>query len=173
MRHLTSFIALSCICLLAGSCGFQLRDSLPAADLEQVYVVDQVDIRQMIDEPLGTRLANDLGQFAAQVLTAPAANTPGIVITDERITERSLSLSTNLLNRQVEIEKRVDYQIIDSTGEILLASSFSASEILTESQSSPGAGEREKRALLRSINADLSRRLIYKLDSLLGDNSGQ
>ncbi|CAN0151048.1 unnamed protein product, partial [Chrysoparadoxa australica] len=106
------FLAVSCICLLAGGCGFQLRDSLPAADLERIYVVDQVDIRQMIDEPLGTRLANDLGQFAAQVLTAPAANTPGIVITDERVTERSLSLSTNLLNRQVEVEKLVNYQII-------------------------------------------------------------
>ncbi|MEQ8955815.1 MAG: hypothetical protein RL120_16910 [Gammaproteobacteria bacterium] len=158
---------------MAGSCGFQLRDSLPAADLERIYVVDQVDIRQMIDEPLGTRLANDLGQFAAQVLTAPAANTPGIVITDERVTERSLSLSTNLLNRQVEVEKLVNYQIIDSSGEILLSSSLSASEILTESQSSPGAGDQEKRMLLRSINADLSRRLIYKLDSMLRESADE
>ncbi|MFX4227905.1 MAG: hypothetical protein ACFHHU_08510 [Porticoccaceae bacterium] len=75
-----------------------------AADLERVLRCGSGRYPANDRRAWARRLANDLGQFAAQVLTAPAANTPGIVITDERVTERSLSLSTNLLNRQVEVE---------------------------------------------------------------------
>jgi len=161
------------ILIMLGSCGFQPRGSMPVADLEQVYVLDQVDIRQMIDRPLSERLANDLSARVGHVLSVPKTNVPGIIISSEQVNERSLGLSANLLNRQIELEKRVDYEIVGQSGETLFSGTLVTSEILTESQSSLGSMQQQRRILLNSMNADLSRRLIFKLDSLLKDNTGQ
>ena len=94
----------------------------------------------------------------------------GIVITREEVIENSYSLTTSLLNRQVEVEKEVDFQIIDETGQIMFSTSFTASQLLTTSHSNPRARQQEKQRIIDYLNANLSRRMVYKLDSLLREN---
>jgi outer membrane lipopolysaccharide assembly protein LptE/RlpB len=159
------------IFLLLTGCGFQLRDTIMVAGLGQMYVQDQVDIHQINDKPVSTRLALDLATITEQeVLNIPKTGAMGIVIVREEVIENSYSLSTSLLNRQVEVEKRVDYEIIDETGQIMFSNSFSASQLLTTSQSNPRARQQEKQRVIDYLNASLSRRLVYKLDSLLRES---
>jgi len=152
-------------------CGFQLRDTTMVADLGQMYVQDEVDMHQINDRPVSTRLASDLATITEQeVLNIPKAGSMGIVITREEVIENSYSLTTSLLNRQVEVEKEVDFQIIDETGQIMFSTSFTASQLLTTSHSNPRARQQEKQRIIDYLNANLSRRMVYKLDSLLREN---
>lgn len=167
MSLLARLASLFIVALLTG-CGFQLRDTVMVANLGQMYVQDQVDFHQINDKPVSARLASDIAVITEQeVLNIPKTGVMGIVITREEVVENSYSLTTSLLNRQVEVEKRVDYQIIDETGQIMFSNSVSASQLLTTSHSNPRARQQEKQRIIDYLNSNLSRRLVYKLDSLL------
>lgn len=147
------------------SCGFQLRGTEPGAGFDKVFVESRVGIQQLIDQPIDQQLKSDLQALSNEVLSGYESGVPGLVLINEETLERSLSLSANLLNRQIEIEKRIEFQIISGTGEILITDNLRASRELTESQSNPSAKDQERRALMDAINADLSRQLIRLLDT--------
>ena len=151
-----------------GGCGFQLAGTAPSdIGLKHVYVDNQVDIQQLIDRPVSNQLTDDLSSLSTQVFNKAQSNTAGLIITNEENIERALSLTSGLFERQVELGKRVHYQILDQSGNILAIDSISSYRELIEDSSSPAAKHAEREILIDAINRDISRQLIKRLSAAL------
>ncbi len=159
------------VCLSLSSCGFQLRGTAPADNLEQIYIADRVDLRQINTQPVSAQLIQTLETRIDRVFTSPETGVPGLVITSEQVVERPLSLSANLLNREIEIAKRVDYQILSADGEIVKSDWLISRARIMESQNSPAVNDQERMMALENLNNDLGRQLISLLDAALANQA--
>lgn len=150
-------------------CGFQLAGTTPdAVNVEQVYVQSKLSIQLLVDQPVAEQLRSDLASSkATEVHDRAQADMPGLIITNEENIERSISLSSGLFDRQVEVGKRVQYQILSATGELLVTDSIHISKELSVDQSNPSARVQEQAILIDSINRDISRQLIRQLIAAL------
>ena len=150
------------------ACGFQLAGTAPADNgFEGLFVEDRVGIQQRIDQPVADQLRADLAFHNNRIFDGAQSDMPGLVILDESNIERGLSLTIGLFERQLELVKDVQYQILDSSGNILVADSVSATRVLIEDQSNPSAKYREREILITAINRDISRQLVRRLDAAL------
>lgn len=154
--------------LALSSCGFQLAGTAPdAASFDSVYVDNRVGIQQLINQQVADQLLNDLDALSDNIFDRAQANIPGLIIVNEENIERGLSLTSDLFERQIEIEKRVQYQILDGSGNILVTDMISATRTLIEDQSNPSAKQQERERLISAINRDISRQLIRQLGATL------
>lgn len=161
---LTVILVLTTLC----GCGFQLAGTTPhSGNFENVYVDNKVGIQQLIDQPIADQLISDLELLSSTVFDKAQSNMPGMVIINEENIERGLSLTSSLFERQIELEKRVQYQILDASGNILVADAISATRDLIEDQSNPAAKQEEREILFDAINRDISRQLIRQLGSVV------
>lgn len=151
--------------LLLTSCGFQLAGTTPSS--VELYVENRVSIQQLIDQPVSEQILEDLGRSGATVRGKASNGMPGLVILNEENTERGLSLATGLFNRQIELEKRVHYQILDAAGNILITDSIRARRELIDDPATPAAKQQERELLMRAINRDISRQLIRLFNAVL------
>lgn len=157
-------------------CGFQLAGTTPASEqwmmLDSAYVVSRVGIERLIDQPVAEQIKADLQAVSLQVSDSTQVNTPGILILDEEQSERGISLNRELFDRQIDLEKRVQFQILDASGNILLADSLSVSRELINDPANPSAKQAERHILTNSLNRDISRQLIRRFLTSLSQANG-
>lgn len=166
--------AIFCSLALSG-CGFQLAGTAPgvgmSGKMDGAYVVSRVGIDQLIDQPVAEQIHTDLASISQQVFDRAQADMPGILIVNEENIERGVTLSQDLFERQIDLEKRVEFQLLDSAGTILVADSIRVSREFIDDPVNPSAKQAEREILIRSINRDLSRQIIYRLHMLLAESS--
>jgi len=154
--------------LTLSSCGFQLAGTTSSnADFDSLFVENRVGIQQLIDQPVAEQLQEDLGNSNTEVVSQIQSGIPGLIILNEENIERSLSLTNGLFDRQVELVKRVQYQILDASGNILIADSISATRELIDDQTAPSAKHTERDILINAINRDISRQLIRRFNAAI------
>lgn len=156
--------------LTLSSCGFQLAGTTPSsAGVDSLFVESRVSIQQLIDQPVAEQLLDDLGASGVEILGKLQTGIPGLVIVNEENIERGLSLTTGLFDRQVALEKRVQYQILDASGNILAADAISATRELIDDPATPSAKHAEREILISAINRDISRQLIRRFNAALAN----
>ena len=155
--------AITFLLALVCGCGFQLAGTTPEIQgYDSFFVESRVGIQQLIDQPVAGQIQSDLKSWGTEVSTKAQKGSPGIIIVNEQNTERSLSLTQALFEQQVELEKSVQYQIIDASGNILVADAIKASRELIEDPNAPSAKYAERELLFEAINRDISRQLIRR-----------
>ena len=161
----TALLLLLSLLSLTG-CGFQLAGTTPEIrGYDSFFVESRVGIQQLIDQPVAGQIQSDLKSWGTEVSTKAQKGSPGIIIVNEQNTERSLSLTQALFERQVELKKSVQYQIIDASGNILVADAIKASRELIEDPNAPSAKYAERELLFEAINRDISRQLIRRFQT--------
>ena len=162
-----ALITLSLLIALSG-CGFQLRDTgLLQTGFDRLFIDDRLAVQQLIDQPLSRVMAKQLQKLGTEIVSNASEGTAGIIIYNEQNRQRSIGLSAGLYSSHIEIDKTIDYQIVNAKGEILISSSISASKELVEDRSNHAAKNAEQQILIDAINRDLSRQLIRQLSAVL------
>jgi len=174
-------------------CGFQVAQSRVALqNIEQLknyqfFLSDQVSRQELVSAPVIHQLYEemlrvDLAVFSLVETTSPSVATPsshsvriegentrfGVVILQETLMENGLSVSQTLFNRHIEMTKVVEYQILDSQGQLIAQQVVESKRDLFDDQANPSAKTRERQVFLERINQDISQKIIQQIEETLG-----
>ena len=158
-RHLW---LLSLLVLLLTACGFQLRGSVTLPQVMQTTHV-QGDRFSLLVGELQTLLRN----AGARLVEERGAATAVLRILEENSSERVLSVGATGRAVEYELFQRVDYQLEDASGELLVPrQSLSARRSYQFDENDVLGKANEEESLREEMQRDLALRIVQQLSIL-------
>lgn len=160
------FLLLIPFCLfgLIASCGWQLKGSLqPEADLESLYLDSQLATYQRGPDSIENSIEQRLDQIGVRITNSGSNAQLGLTILSEEVDETVLSLTSDLFEQQIRLDKTVSYQVWRGEELLVARNQVSTYRDISEDQGSAAAKNRERDLILDEINRDLTDQIIRRL----------
>ena len=160
-RLLAPYVLSLCLFVgLIGGCGWQLRGSGDISEnIESLHITARNPSDKLIVELRRTLLANDI-----QIPERASEAHYSLVILDQRSERRTASLTASARVAEYQLTEEVDYLILSSDGEQLVAPETASSERVFEfNEEDVLARDDEARQLKQDMRRDLIRQILNRL----------
>jgi LPS-assembly lipoprotein len=157
--------ALFALMVMLQGCGFQLqgRQTLPAS-LANV-AIETVDAQSEFTQALREALIASGGKVIAAGTRAPADAT-AVIITQDGVTERVLTVSSRNIPTDYELIYTVDLAVRGNGAELMPKETFTLTRIYSFDETRLLAKEREKDILIEALARDMASVVARRLSSL-------
>jgi len=163
MKQRSRALYISALCLLVGligGCGWQLRGSGDIADnIGSLHITARNPSDKLVTELRRALLANDI-QISAHASEARLS----LVILDQRSQRDTASLTASARVAEYRLAEEVDYLILSSDGQQLVAPETASSERVFEfNEEDVLARDNEVRLLKQEMRRELIRQMLNRL----------
>lgn len=156
-------ILLFIFALIAG-CGWQLKGNLQSeADIESLYLDSKLPTYQRGPDSIENNFEYRLEQIGVPLASTISDAQLGLIFLSEETQESVLSLTSDLFEQQIRLQKSVSYQVWRGEEMLVANNQISTYRDITEDQSSAAAKNRERDLILNEINRDLTDQIIRRL----------
>jgi len=155
-------MGLGWLLLILSSCGWQLRNAQLLPD-----AIDRVHLHSE-RAPLGNELAQAIEAFDVQVVSSAAQAEYSIVIVDFKQSRRVSAVNSNARVAGYQLNERVDFLILDRTGNQLAPLSTASTERSYEfDELNMLASANEEQRVKNSMRAEIVRQLLNHLSGIV------
>lgn len=166
--QLIKISALLFVFSLTSSCGWQLRDSAGVnsetdTTLTNLHVGANLPKHQQGPQSVLRVLDRRLSDLDINSAKSRSDAQLGVVILAETNDESVLSLTSDLFEQQIRLNKTIEYQVWQGDNLLVENESVTTFRDLTQDQSRAAAKNREANLIAEEMNLDLANQLIRRL----------
>ena len=148
--------------LVAGGCGFQLQGRMPLPEALKIIHVDAEDAQSDFVHALRDALKSS----GATLLDRAGPTTAEVRVTEDKITERVLTVSARNIPTDYELTYDVEVAVSVAGRDVMAPEKFSLSRVYSFDEAKLLAKEREKQVLLDALARDMASVVLRRLSSL-------
>lgn len=161
-RRCHAFCCMSLLLLLASGCGFQLQGRMPLPEILKSVYIDAPDAQSDFVYALRATLKAS----RATLLDKPGANATELRITEDKVTERVLTVSARNIPTDYELTYDVEIAVSVAGRDVMAAEKLSLSRVYSFDEAKLLAKEREKEVLLDALARDMASVVLRRISSL-------
>ena len=159
--------------VLLSGCGWQLKGNLQAEiDIEALYFDTQIPKYQRSPDSIETTIKQRLDQIGTRIVEIESSNI-GLILVSETVRETVLSLTSDLFEQQVKLQKTVAYQIYQPNTEHPSTYTVTTARDVSADQSAAAAKKRERSLILEEINRELTERIILHAQRVAAESAAE